>query len=115
MPVMVDSEGKYVSFTATTPITAGAIVVLGELVGVAPLSIAANGVGQIAVRGIVRVPKPSNTNIVAGTKLWWDILAGTVVLVPFTDEFGIVTTPYLGKTIEGSAKAATTVRVRLSQ
>jgi predicted RecA/RadA family phage recombinase len=115
MPVMVDSEGKYVSFTPTAPVAAGAIVALGELVGIAPVAIAVGAVGQIAVRGIVRVPKPPNTGIAAGTRLWWDILAGTVVLVPFSDEFGLVITPYLGKAVEGSAKAATTVRARLSQ
>lgn len=115
MPVMVDSEGKYVSFTPTVPVAAGAIVALGELVGIAPVSIAAGSVGQLAVRGIVRVPKPLNTGIASGTRLWWDILAGTVVLVPFFDEFGLVITPYLGKAVEGSAKAATTVRARLSQ
>jgi hypothetical protein len=32
MPVMVDSEGKYVSFTPTVPVAAGSIIVLG-LVG----------------------------------------------------------------------------------
>ena len=56
MPVMVDSEGKYVSFTPTAPVAAGAIVALRELVGIAPVAIAAGSVGQIAVRGIVRVP-----------------------------------------------------------
>jgi len=108
MPVMVDSEGKYVSFTPTVPVAAGAIVALGELVGIAPVAIVAGSIGQIAVRGIVRVPKPVSGGIAAGTKLWWDILAGTVVLVPFTDEFGLVLTPYLGKAIEGAAKSAPT-------
>ena len=56
MPVMVDSDGKYVSFTPTAPVAAGAIVALRELVGIAPVAIAAGSVGQIAVRGIVRVP-----------------------------------------------------------
>jgi predicted RecA/RadA family phage recombinase len=115
MPVMVDSEGKYVSFTPTVPVAAGAMVALGELVGIAPVAIAAGSVGQVAVRGIVRVPKPVSGGIAAGTKLWWDIRAGTVVLVPSTDEFGLVLTPYLGKAIEGAAKSATTVRARLSQ
>jgi predicted RecA/RadA family phage recombinase len=77
MPVMVDSEGKYVSFTPTVPVAAGAIVALGELVGIAPVAIASGSVGQVAVRGIVRVPKPVSGGIAAGTKLWWDILAET--------------------------------------
>ena len=75
MPVMVDSEGKYVSFTPPVAVAAGAIVALGELVGIAPVAIAAGSVGPLAVRGIVRVPKPLNTGIAAGTRLWWDILA----------------------------------------
>ena len=56
MPVMVDGEGKCVSFTMTVPIAAGAIVALGEFVGSAPVAIAAGSGGQIAVRGIVWVP-----------------------------------------------------------
>ncbi len=115
MPVMVDSEGKYVSFTPSVSIAAGAIVVLGEIVGVAPAAISAHSSGHIALRGIVRVAKPTTTAITAGSKLWWDPLALSVVLAPSTDEFGVTTTPFLGKAIEGSAKAATTVRARLSQ
>jgi predicted RecA/RadA family phage recombinase len=65
MPVMVDSEGKYVSFTPTVPVAAGAIVALGELVGIAPVAIASGSVGQVAVRGIVRVPV---TNTKAGQR-----------------------------------------------
>jgi|GEM_PF-3182404 len=56
MPVMVDGEGKCVSFTMTVPIAAGAIVALGGFVVIAPVAIATVSVGQIAVRGIVRVP-----------------------------------------------------------
>ena len=56
MPVMVDSEGKCVSFTLTVFDAGGAIVALGGFVGIAPVAIAAGSVGQIAVRGIVRVP-----------------------------------------------------------
>ena len=50
MPVMVDSEGKYVACTPVTDVAAGEVVAQGDLVGIAPLPILAGRAGQLAVR-----------------------------------------------------------------
>ena len=133
MPVMVDSEGKYVNCTPTADVAAGEVVSQGDLVGIAPLPIAAGRTGQVAVRGIVRVPKQPGVSIPAGTRVYWDVTSGYVtnqliVAPPEVLEFdeepkdplaALVETvnlsPVIGKTVEAAPKAATSVRVRLSQ
>lgn len=105
----------------------------GDLVGIAPLPIAAGRTGQVAVRGIVRVPKQPGVSIPAGTRVYWDVTSGYVtnqliVVPPEVLEFGeepkdplaalvetVNLSPVIGKTVEAAPKAATSVRVRLSQ
>lgn len=130
MPVMVDSEGKYVAHTPESDVAAGDVVVQGDLVGIAPVPIPAGRSGQIAIRGVVRVPKQPGLAIVLGTRVYWDVANGyatnqMVVAPPEVLEFleepapvAVAPTnpsPVLGKTVEAAPKAATTVRVRLSQ
>ena len=132
MPVMVDSEGKYVACTPATDVAAGEVVPQGDLVGIAPVPIPAGRAGQVAVRGIVRVPKQPGISIPVGTTVYWDVNNGyatnqLIVAPPEVLEFGaepaapavaIAPTnpsPVLGKTVEAAPKAATLVRVRLSQ
>ena len=130
MPVMVDSEGKYVACTPETDVAAGEVIAQGNLVGIAPLAIPAGRAGQIAIRGVVRVPKQPGIAIAAGTIVYWDVASGyttnqLIVAPPEELEFGVEPTapaaaltnpsPVLGKTVEAAPKAATLVRVRLSQ
>ncbi len=133
MPVMVDSEGKYVNCTPTVDVAAGEVVAQGDLVGVAPVAIPAGRTGHVAVRGIVRVPKQPGVSIPAGTRVYWDVTSGSVtnqliVVPPEVLEFGeepkdplaaaielVNLSPFIGKTVEAAPKAATSVRVRLSQ
>jgi len=130
MPVMVDSEGKYVACTPVTDVAAGEVVAQGDLVGIAPLPIPAGRAGQLAVRGVVRVPKQPGIAIPVGTTVYWDVANGyatnqLIVAPPEVLEFGEEPTapaaaltnqsPVLGKTVEAAPKAATLVRVRLSQ
>jgi predicted RecA/RadA family phage recombinase len=130
MPVMVDSEGKYVTHTPASDVAAGEVVALNDLVGVAPVPISAGTNGHIAVRGIARFPKQPGISIAPGTRVFWDVTNGYVtnqliVTPPEVLEFGeeptapvaelVTLSPFLGKTVEAAPKAALSVRVRLAQ
>ena len=56
------------------------------------------------------IRRPLSSGIAADTKLRCDILARTVVLVPFTDEFGLVLTSHLSKA--GINAGLTTASIR---
>ncbi len=52
---------------------AGAVVVQGELIGVAKTPIAANALGALAVAGVFDLPKASGDGgIAAGAEVYWD-------------------------------------------
>ena len=91
-------------------VAAGAVVVLGELIGVAKRPIAANNVGTLAVAGVFDFPKAAGSAITAGVKVYWD--AGNSVATTDADDG---TNKYLGKTVRAAADADATVRVRLEQ
>ena len=45
-------DGDAIDYTPTADVAAGAVVVQGELVGVAKLAITANKLGSLAVKGV---------------------------------------------------------------
>jgi predicted RecA/RadA family phage recombinase len=105
-------DGNSVDYTPTADVAAGAVVVQGELVGVAARPIAANTLGALAVSGIFDFPKATGggTAIAAGAECYWDVAEQ----VAKTDsESGA--NKKLGKAIRAAADADATVRVRLSQ
>ena len=105
-------DGEAIDYTPTADVAAGAVVVQGDLVGVAKQPIAANKLGALAVVGVFDFPKATGTGtaITAGTKLYWDVADA---VAKADDESGA--NKYLGKAVKAAADADTTVRVRLSQ
>jgi predicted RecA/RadA family phage recombinase len=103
-------DDEMFDYTPTADVAAGAVVVLGDLVGVALRPIAANTLGSLAVEGIFDVPKATTggSAITAGTKVYWDA----------TNKIATATAgalKLLGKTTRDAADADATVRVRLMQ
>ena len=55
---------------------AGAVVAIGQMLGVALVAIANGATGSVRIRGVFEVPKVSGAVIAAGESLVWDASAG---------------------------------------
>jgi len=107
-------DGNSIDYTPNSAVTAGDVVVQGELVGVAKLDIAANALGGLAVVGVFDFPKAGGAVVTfaAGANAYWDAANSTAVATS-GDPAG--TNKLIGKVVKAAADADTTVRVRLSQ
>lgn len=68
-------EGALIDYTPSgADVAAGDVVVVGELVGVAPNDILDGQKGAIAIEGVYKFPKPTGagTGSPAGTQQYWD-------------------------------------------
>jgi len=64
-------DGDLINYTPSSAVAAGAVVVLADLVTVAPRPIAANQLGSVAVEGVFKLPKASGA-ISQGAIVYWD-------------------------------------------
>ena len=105
-------SGETIDYTPSSAVTAGDVVVQGELVGVANLDIAANVKGGLTVSGVFDFPKTAGAGeaIATGAKVYWDAGDG---VAKEDDESGA--NKLIGKVVAAAADADTTVRVRMSQ
>ncbi len=105
-------DGSSIDYTPAADVTAGDVVVQGDLIGIAKLDIAADALGALAVTGVFDVPKTAGVGeaIAAGAKVYWDVADG---IAKTDDEAGA--NKYLGKVVAAAGDTATTVRVRLEQ
>lgn len=108
--VTMRSQGDYVDYTPGSAVSAGDVVVQGELVGVATSAISANVKGAIAVRGVCRFPKDtgSTSAITAGANCYWD--AGNEVATTTAGSNKLI-----GKAVAAAAASASTVDILLNQ
>jgi len=103
-------DGRFIDYTPDSDTPSGAVVVQGDLVGVAVRPIAANTLGSVAVEGVFSFPKATgaDTAIAKGAPVYWH-----------TDTQQANTTSDDGKLIGKSAALAgnsdEVVHVRLSQ
>lgn len=105
-------EGRSIDYTPGSAVSAGAVVVQGDLIGIAKVDIPANKLGALAVEGVYDVPKATgaSTAISAGVNAYWDVAEQ----VAKTDsETGA--NKLLGKTVAAAGDSVATVRVRLNQ
>ena len=102
--------GDTVDYTPGTAVTAGDVVVQGELVGVATQDIAANEKGALRVKGVFSFAKGSGSSdaLTAGAKVYWDDTSDVVTTTAGSNK-------YVGKVVEAAAASASTVYVRLEQ
>ena len=68
--------GNVIDYTAGANISAGDVVVIGNIIGVAINDIANGATGSVATRGVFTVPKVSGAVIAQGESLVWDVSAG---------------------------------------
>jgi len=68
-------SGDVIQVTAGSNIAAGAVVRVGQILGVALTAIASGATGSVAIRGTFTVPKVSAAVIAQGESLTWDASA----------------------------------------
>lgn len=105
-------EGHSLDYTPSVAVSAGDVVVQGELVGVAPVDIPANQLGAIQVDGVFDFPKATgvSTGITAGANVYWDVAEQ---VAKTNAEAGA--NKLIGKTVRAATDADAIVRVRISQ
>lgn len=69
-------DGEVIQYTAGSNISSGAVVKIGNILGVALTDIANGATGAVAISGVFDVPKVSAAVIAQGESLTWDVSAG---------------------------------------
>jgi len=103
-------DGNSIDYTPGSAVTAGAVVVQGELVGVAKVDIPASTLGALAVAGVFDFPKATGagTAIAAGANCYWNAGAQQATTTATGNKL-------IGKSLRAAADADATVRIRMSQ
>ena len=68
--------GEVIQYTAGSNITAGTVVPIGNILGVALVDIASGATGSVMIEGVFTAPKVSGAVIAQGESLVWDVSAG---------------------------------------
>lgn len=107
-------SGDVIDYTPVAAVAAGAVVVQGDVIGIAKLDIAAAARGSLTTSGIFDIVK-INDEITAGAALYWDPtgdpVGGTAGTGGATTTAGAL--KFLGWAVEAAGAAATTVRCKL--
>ena len=99
-------RGESIDYIPETPVAAGDVVILNDLVGVAKLDIAPSELGSLAVGGVYELPKGSAA-IAFGKKAYWDA-TNKVVTATATGN------TLIGKTVSETVATDATVLVLLN-
>ncbi len=112
MTVRFIQDGKSIDYTPGSNVSAGDVVVQGELVGVANLNIAAGQKGALAIEGVFEFPKPTGagTDASIGTLMYWDVADGNA---QETSDSG--TNKLIGKLVKACSTTDTTCWIKLDQ
>ena len=105
-------DGKSIDYTPTSAVSAGDVVVLGDLVGIAKIDIAASTLGALAVTGVFDLAKDDTSGPVfaAGDPVYYDRIAELAVPAPGAGG-GVL----LGTCLQAAGASDATVRVQLNQ
>lgn len=99
-------DGDLIDYTPSSAVAAGDVVVLNDLVTVAPRPIAANKLGAVAVEGVYALPKATGA-IGQGAIVYWDATAGNVTTTATGNKRA-------GKAAAAAASGDATVRVLIN-
>ena len=101
------TDGSTVEYTPSSAVTAGDVVVQGNMVGIAPLDIAADALGALQISGVVTFDKDNtDPGLTVGVDAYWD--SGASQATPT-----IGSNQLMGMFAETAATADTTCRVVL--
>lgn len=96
-----------IDYTPSAAVAAGDVVVLNDLVTVAPRAIAANKLGAVAIEGVFSMPKASGA-IGQGAIVYWDATAGNVTTTATNNKRA-------GKAAKAAGTNDTTAQVLINQ
>ena len=99
-------KGEAIDYRPSEAVAAGDVVVLGNLVGIARLDIAANTLGSLAVVGVFDVEKAAGA-VTVGAAVYWDAANHKATTTAIGN-------PYLGKAVLAAESADEQVRVLLN-
>jgi predicted RecA/RadA family phage recombinase len=102
--------GEVIKYTPSSAVALGQVVVLGDMVLVAPAAIKANEQGELATVGVYEVAKASGTStaIGAGVLVYWDDTNKRVTTTASGNK-------KMGYTVKAAVDADTTTRVMLNR
>lgn len=105
-------DGKSIDYTPGSNVTAGDVIVQGELVGVAKQDIAAGQLGALAIEGVFEFPKPTGagTDAAVGTMMYWDAADGNAQETADTG-----TNKLIGKLVKACTTTDTVCLIKLDQ
>ena len=69
-------KGDVLDYTPAAAVAAGDVVVIGSLVGVAPVAIAANAMGSLAIDGVFSMPCATGATGAQGSAINWYAVSG---------------------------------------
>ena len=105
--------GKVIQYTAGGTIAAGAVVVMGNTLGVALVNMVSGQTGSVAIEGVFTLPKASAAVIAQGESLTWDVSAGNFDDNAATPASGDITGA-AALAFAAAAATTTTVQVKLT-
>ena len=106
--------GKVLQYTnAGSAISAGDVVVIGKILGVALVAIANGATGSVAIEGVFTLPKVTAAVIPQGSNLLWDVSATKFDVGTATPATGDVSGPP-AVAFEAAGNGATTLAVKLT-
>jgi predicted RecA/RadA family phage recombinase len=100
-------DGDLIDYTPSSAVAAGDVVVLNDLVTVAPRPIAANALGAVAVEGVFTLPKASGA-IGQGAIVYWDSTNSNITTTSTSNKRA-------GKAAAAAASGDATVKVLINQ
>ena len=100
-------DGDLIDYMPSSAVAAGDVVVLNDLVTVAPRPIAANALGAVAVEGVFVLPKASGA-IGQGAIVYWDATNSNITTTAGSNKRA-------GKAAYAQASGDATVKVLLNQ
>lgn len=108
--VTFKDSGEVVPYTTVSAVSAGDVVVQGELVGVVTHDIAAGESGNLGVSGNWIFPKATDSGsaLTAGANVYWNAASQVVTTTASGNKL-------IGKVVTAVADTATTVIVRMNQ
>jgi len=110
-------EGKRITYknSSGSTISAGSVVAVGNIIGIACTDIANTATGALAINGVFEVPKVSGASghaIAQGEKVLWDASAAKFDLGTATPATGDISNCCVA--VEAAATTATTVMVKIN-
>ena len=106
--------GRTMTYTnvSSDTIESGAVVPVGNLIGIAQGQIIADATGVLSMEGVFELPKASSAVIAQGELVQWDASAGEFVATSATDAAGDITGACAAW--EATPSGATVVRVKIN-